>query len=314
MLCLFWRLEHNKGSWVQRFEIWQGFFLFTETNHMHWHYGVGHSFIMSSTTPAVTFGLPEGERRQPRKRRRRAEGRRARMEYLIGGCCSSLWLSRSISSTSRSYDTKLLESNNREKLSPAKHIASCPILSTVDCGEHASECTCVRLCVSPKLRLAVIRSVLNQNSLTTFSDRSNSIIACSEHHTRAVPYLSHLVPLPAISCQRVYDYLPIYLCAYHADIPYLRAKYVPAHSGTLPFQTSITPYGLSPRAATCPANLIHLSASHAVPGSQCRSITHMHHAPQAPGRGPPTHTPRSGSRTFFSLCSLSLVAPPQIPF
>lgn len=232
---------------------------------------------MSSTTPAVTFRLPEGERRQPRKRRRRAEGRRARKEYLIGGCCSSLWLSRSISSTSRSYDTKLLESNNRERFLSCKTHCILSILSTTCCDQYASECVCVRLCVSPKLRLAVIRSVLNQNSSTTYSDRSNSIIACSEHHTRAVPYLSFILSLSRPSAVSVCltIYLSVCLSCGHSISPFYICARPLCHSALSDIHHTLRS---EPPRCNLSSEPNSSSASHAVPGSQCHSITHMHHA------------------------------------
>lgn len=82
------------------------------------------------------------------------------------GVYCSLWLLGSISSTSRSYDTKLLESNIRERdLSCKTHCIlsiqpACPQCSVFNVN-------CVRLCVSPNLRLAVIRPVPNSNLSTT---------------------------------------------------------------------------------------------------------------------------------------------------
>lgn len=96
-----------------------------------------------------------------------AQGRRERgaAGRFNGGYCS-LWLLRSISSTSRSYDTKLLESNNRGKslLQNTLHSVVHPTCSyTVIniCSDN------VCLCVSPNVRLAVIRPVRNSNTLTT---------------------------------------------------------------------------------------------------------------------------------------------------
>lgn len=87
---------------------------------------------MSSTTPSshsrLSAGIDDSLGKEGGSRPALfAQGRRgeeARKEDLMG-VYRSLWLLGSISSTSRSYDTKLLESKQQGEISPAKHITLC---------------------------------------------------------------------------------------------------------------------------------------------------------------------------------------------
>lgn len=84
------------------------------------------------------------------------------------GVYCSLWLLGSISSTSRSYDTKLLESNIKERDLFCKTHCILSIQTACLSTVLSPQREFVRLCVSPNLRLAVIRPVLNSNLSNTY--------------------------------------------------------------------------------------------------------------------------------------------------
>ncbi|KAH8764851.1 hypothetical protein F5883DRAFT_103133 [Diaporthe sp. PMI_573] len=138
-----------------------------------------------------------------------------------GGGCFSLWLPRSSAVPHEAMIPNCLNrtSGRNALLQNALHLVY--TLYSLMVNHLPVNCTCTSVC---KPTPAVSRDPTSSRLKSLdhlISDRSNSIIACSEHHTRAVPYPILCPSRPSAVSVWIYlsTYMPI-MRTFHISVLY----------------------------------------------------------------------------------------------